>query len=300
MARRLDAGDDQDRVGQARPLRAQPRHGLRTLRARQVVRRGQPDRPRDVLRARPAVPLLGASLLLGEDMRPVTDVQRADPLGSLELVGAERHEVGAQRLDVEVDVRRRLDGIDVEQEALARPHARGDLGDRLDRADLVVGEHDRDQDRLVVEGRLELVRVDPAVAIHRQLDDLEAELLEVAERVAHGVMLDRRGHDPVAAALAGPGRPLDREVVRLGAAGREDDLAGFAVESGRDALVGIVEGRSRDAPVGVGRARVAERFGQERQHRVKDVSPQRRRGRMIEVDRHGPDRTPVPCESIGG
>ena len=176
----------------------------------------------------------------------------------------------------------------------------GDLGDRLDRADLVVGEHDRDQDRLVVERRLELVGVDPAVAVDRQLDDLEAELLEVAQGVADGVMLDRRGHDPVAAALAGPGRALEREVVRLGAAGREDDLAGLGVESRRDALVGIVEGRPRDAPVGVGRARVAERLGQERQHRVEDLAPERRRGRVIEVDRHGPDRTPVPCESIGG
>ncbi len=110
-------------------------------------------------------------------------------------------------------------------DALARADARDDLGDRLDRADLVVGEHDRDQDRLVVERRLELVGVDPAVAVHRQLDDLEPELLEVAQRVADGVMLDRRRHDPVAAGLAGPGRALEREVVRLGAAGREDDLA---------------------------------------------------------------------------
>ena len=209
-------------------LLAQSRHGLRPLRARQVVRRGQPDRTGDVLRARPPVALLGAALLLGEDVRPVADVQRADALGPLELVRPERHEVRAERLDVEVDVRRGLDGVDVQQEALARPHAGGDLGDRLDRADLVVGEHDRDQDRLVVERRLELVGVDPAVAIDRQLDDLEAELLEVAEGVADGVMLDRRGHDPVAAALAGPGRALEREVVRLGAAGREDDLASLA------------------------------------------------------------------------
>ena len=155
----------------------------------------------------------------------MADVQRADALRALELVGAERDEVGAERLDVEVDVRRGLDGVDVEQDALAGPDPRGDLGDRLDRADLVVGEHDRDEDRLVVERRLELVRVDPAVAVDRQLDDLEPELLEVAQRVADRVVLDRRGHDPVAARLAGPRRALEREVVRLRAARREDDLA---------------------------------------------------------------------------
>ena len=151
--------------------------------------------------------LLRAALLLGEDVRPVADVERADALGPLELVRAERDEVRAERLDVEVDVRRGLDRVDVEDDALARPDPGGDLGDRLDRADLVVGEHDRDQDRLVVERRLELVGIDPAVAVDRQLDDLEAELLEVAQRVADRVVLDRRGHDPVAAR---PCRPRPR------------------------------------------------------------------------------------------
>ena len=76
-------------------------------------------------------------------------------------------------------------------------------------------------------GRIELVRVDPAVAVDRQLDDLEAEPLEVAQRVADSVVLDGRGHDPMAARLAGPGRALEREVVGLGPARREDDLAGL-------------------------------------------------------------------------
>ena len=44
----------------------------------------------------------------------MADVQRADALRALELVGAEREQVDAERLDVEVDVRRGLDGVDVE------------------------------------------------------------------------------------------------------------------------------------------------------------------------------------------
>ena len=169
--------------------------------------------------------LLGPTLLLREDVRPVSDVQRADALGTLELVRAERDEIGAERLDVEVDIRRGLDGIDVDHDPLARPDLADDLGDRLDRADLVVGEHDRDEDRLVVERRLELVGIDAPIAVDRQLDDLEPELLEIAQRVPDRVMLDRRGHDPVAARLARPGGALQRQVVRLGAARCEDDLA---------------------------------------------------------------------------
>ena len=169
------------------------------------------------------------------------------PFGPLELVRAERDEVGTERLDVEVDVRRGLDRVDVEDEALARPDPGRDLGDRLDRADLVVGEHDRDEDRLVVEGRLELVGIDPPIAVDRQLDDLEPELLEVAQRVADGVVLDRRGHDPVAARLARPGRALEREVVRLGPARGEDDLAALCVEARRDPLMGVIERGARGA-----------------------------------------------------
>ena len=37
---------------------------------------------------------------------------------------------------------------------------------------------------------------------------------------------------------------------------------------------------------------VAERLGQERQHRVEDLAAQRRRRGVVEVDRHGLDRTP--------
>ena len=96
-------------------------------------------------------------------------------------------------------------------------HPRCDLGDRLERPDLVVGEHDRDQDRPVVERGLELVGVDPPITVDRQLDDLEPELLEITQRVPDRVMLDSRGHDAVPARLAGPRRTLQREVVRLGA-----------------------------------------------------------------------------------
>ena len=89
--------------------------------AGQLVGRGQPDGAGDVLRAGPAVALLLAAVLLGQDVRAVADVQRADALRALELVGGEREQVDAERLDVEVDVRRRLDGVDVRA---GRPGAR--------------------------------------------------------------------------------------------------------------------------------------------------------------------------------
>ena len=73
--------------------------------------------------------------------------------------------------------------------------------------DLVVGEHDRDQDRAVGERGVELVGIDPSVAIDRQFDDLEAELLEVPQRVTDRVMLDRGGDDADGLGPCRPTRP---------------------------------------------------------------------------------------------
>ena len=223
---------------------------------------------------------------------PCRTIQRADALGSLELVGADRDQVGAERGHVEVDVRGRLDRIDVQQDALVGTDAFRDLADGLDRADLVVREHDRDEDRAVREGGLELVGIHAAVPVDRQLHDLEPELLEVAQRVADRVVLDRRGDDPVAARLARPGGALEREVAGLGASRRDDDFARLRVEPSGEPVMGVVERGARRAPERMCRAGVPVRLGQERQHRVEDLATQRRRRRMVEVDRHRTDRTP--------
>ena len=124
----------------------------------------------------------------------------------------------------------------------------------------LLAKQQRHEDRLVCQRRLERVGVEPAVTVDRHLDDLEAELLEVRQGVPHGVMLDARRHDPVAACLAGPRGALEREVDRLGAAGREDDLARLHAERARHEVVRVVEGSARAAPGGVRRRRVAERL----------------------------------------
>ena len=186
VAGQLDAGR---RPGSRSRSRSRWRRSAADGRGRsahgQLVGRGQADGAGDVLRAGPAVALLRAAVLLGEDVRAVAHVQGADALGPLELV-ARRATPGRRR-------GRRRRGRRTAPPATASTwrstplwasDALGDVGERLDRADLVVGEHERDQDRAVVDRRVELVRIDPAVAVDRQLDDLEAELLEVAQRVA--------------------------------------------------------------------------------------------------------------------
>ena len=74
------------------------------------------------------------------------DVQGADSLRAVDLVGGEGHQVDLQRLHVHRDLAHRLGGVAVEENPLllADPP---DLGERVEGADLVVGRHDGDQDR---------------------------------------------------------------------------------------------------------------------------------------------------------
>ena len=83
---------------------------------------------------------------------------------------------------------------------------RDDLGDRLDRADLVVRGHDADDRRLGPDRRFQRREVDHAIAIHRQVGGAEALALELLDRVQHGVVLDRARDDVVARVRAPAGR----------------------------------------------------------------------------------------------
>ena len=79
-------------------------------------------------------------------MSPSRQHQRADALGAADLVRRQRHKIGTYLIDIERYFSKRLDRVDM-QEAAGRMDDSGDLRDRLHRAGLVIGRHDRDQRR---------------------------------------------------------------------------------------------------------------------------------------------------------
>ena len=116
--------------------------------------------------------------------------------------------------------------------------------------------------------------------------DAPSALLEPVQRVEHRVVLDRGGQDAGPARVGGAARPVDaleRQVVGLGAAGGEDDLARAAVEGLRDGLAGLLDDASGAPPGGVQRARVAD-LEQVRRHRLDRCRHHRRGGGVVEVD----------------
>src|SRR5207237_10059765 len=80
----------------------------------------------------------------GAHQRPAPDIERADALRTIQLVGRQAQEVDPHRLDIERDLAGGLRGVAVEPGAPGMGE-RGDLGERLYYADLVVHRHDRDQ-----------------------------------------------------------------------------------------------------------------------------------------------------------
>ena len=97
VAGELDAVDREERLQEPVALRARRARRRRPLGDGELEGRGHADGAGDVLRPGPAVPLLRAAVLLGEEVRAAADPQRADALRPLDLVGGQRDEVGAER-----------------------------------------------------------------------------------------------------------------------------------------------------------------------------------------------------------
>ena len=70
-----------------------------------------------------------------------------------------------------------------------------DLLDGMDHAALVVGVHDRDEDGVGAQRRLQPRRVEPAVPLHRQDGDLEAVPLQGVHRVEDRLVLGGAGDE---------------------------------------------------------------------------------------------------------
>ena len=120
-----------------------------------------------------SVPGAAAFLLVPADHerpagRAALDVQRADALGGVQLVAGEREQIDVLELAVQVDrhLADRLRGVGVEDDRriglLGEPR---ELLDGKDHARLVVGVHDRDQQRVGPQGADELADVEIAVAV---------------------------------------------------------------------------------------------------------------------------------------
>ena len=195
----------------------------------------------DVLGTGPLVPLLCAAPDERLQRQPLPGIQRADALGPVELVRGEGEQVDLLRLHVDEQMPRSLHRVGVEEHALL-PANRADLRNGLDGADLVVGVHDGHQAGILADGLCHLLRGDQAAAVHIQQCHVIALLFQLLQGVQHSVVLKGGGDDVLLAPARAQGSGgQDGLVVRLAAAGGEDDLPRVAAQAACDASTCVLQ-----------------------------------------------------------
>ena len=209
------------------------------------------------------------------------NIQRADSLRPVNLVRGDRREVDPRLLEINRHLANRLHRVGVEHDSFFFRDL-ADLGNRMKRADLVVGPHDRDEHGLVGDRVAHRVRIDHPVLVDRQIGHCRlAGTLERAATVEHGLVLGDATDDVVALIFVKLDDALDCQVVGLGGAAGENNFLGLGADQRGDLVARATDGLFRfpsEAMVAAGG--VAELLGEIREHRIEHTRIDAR-GRMI-------------------
>jgi hypothetical protein len=133
-------------------------------------------------------------------------------------VPAERDQIGTQGIDGQRNDSRSLGCID-QDKGPASMRELDDLADRLDRTRHVGGVADDDETRIGTQRAAHIVRIDCPIGPDRHARGGDTEHFECPQRSPHRIVLERGRHHVVTRAQ----QPLEREIERIGTAGREDD-----------------------------------------------------------------------------
>ena len=233
-------------------------HPVGHLQARHLRGHPQAHDADEVFGAGPALVFLEAAVYQGPDRGPLLEVEGPHPRRAVKLVGRQAQQVHPQLLDVhrhDPHGRHRV-GVHHHLVLLGDP---GDVGDGFDGADLVVGQHDADEDGVGGDGLLHRPGVHQPVMIHVQGGNPVVQEAQGPERIQHRFVFDVGGDDVAALLPKADGRPLDGVVDGLGAAGVEDHFLGVrGIDEGGHLLPGLFQGLGRRMPHLVVAGRVAE------------------------------------------
>ena len=211
-------------------------------------------------------------------------VQCTHPFWTVELVSRDRRQVDILLVHLYRNFADGLRCIGVEQYAALTADF-PNLHDGLQHADLIVGRHDRHQDRLVVNRCLQIVKIDKPVFLHWEIGQAVSILLQALAGIEHRLVFCDRCDDMVALLFVHLGHALDGEVVTFSGARSEYDLLRSGANQLSNALAGLLHRGFGYPPKGmVPAGSVAELFHEEGQHLVQDSGIYRRGGVVIHVD----------------
>jgi len=240
----------------------------------------------DVLRARAQAALLAAAEQHRREGDSLAQVEHAETARPVDVVRRQREHADGGLAHVDGDETLGGDRVAVEHDAGAGQRL-GDLGDRLDRADLVARPADGHEDRLVGDAGAQLLGRHAPVQVDRQAGDAKAVLLEVLGDVQDGDVFGLGDDDVVALAPVAHGVADQGEVVRLGRARGEDDLGRLGADEAGDAGAGLLEGGRGRVADAVQRRGVAEVLREVGQHGLDDPRVDGLGGLVVGVDDAG-------------
>ncbi len=162
--------------------------------------------------------------------------------------------------------------------------SRDHVGNRHDRARLVVDHHDGDENRIGPEGLFQFLDCNIAVVVGLQICDLEALRFQLLHGVQDSVVL-HGGRDDVAAALAETlGGGENGPVVGLRAAGGEKDALRLRAHGLGNVLAGGAQQPGRLDAEAVDSARVSPVGGQRIVHGRNGLGAGPGRGGVVKID----------------
>jgi hypothetical protein len=196
----------------------------------------------------------------------------ARALRRINLVTANGVNIRVNGAQVDGNLARRLHAVRMKRDSgLLRDAA--DLLDRLNRAELVVDVHHRNQLRVSSNRLPDGLGINNAAAIYRNSRDCE--LIGRAEN--RGMFDGRRDN------MAASGDSEDREVIGFRSAAGEYDFVVEAVKQRGDLAARLVELGAGGLPVMMDTGGVAENLGHHRQHGFQDFRGHGRRRVVIEI-----------------
>ncbi len=224
------------------------------------------------------------------------NIKRAYTLRSVNLVGGDRQQVDIVLLHVHGNLADRLHAIDREDNAVFLGNL-ADFLDRIDDADLIVGVHDGDQNRLRRDRLADVLGIDAAIPLHRQIGHLIAVLFQPLARVQHRFVFNRLSDDVVALFAVHLGNALDHQVVGFRCAAGKDDFFRRSADQRGNLRARDFDGLfASPAKRVIAARRVTKPFGEIRQHGVQYARIDRRSRMIIHVNRqlYGHFLSPAP------
>src|SRR5579875_2016988 len=160
---------------------------------------------------------------------------------TVKLVGRKRHQVDPAFFNVDGHVSDRLSSVTMENNAFLLGYF-ANLGDRMNRPDLVIGEHNRDKHGLIRYRLAHVVGIDHPVLVYRQIsDDRFSSALKRLAAIQNRLVLGNASDDVVALFLVKLDHALYRHVIGLGCAAGENNLLGLSVNKRGDLRPSLVD-----------------------------------------------------------